>query len=53
MAAVVESDAYQGAGYERSEQPGYGGGLPSGALVLKEFALQTLEAAIGVQKTVM
>jgi hypothetical protein len=53
MAAVVEADADQGAGFKRGKQPGYGGGLTTGALVLKKAALQPLAAAIGVQEAVV
>jgi hypothetical protein len=53
MAAVIEADADQGAGFQWCQQPGYGGGLTTGALVLKKAALQALAAAIGVQEAVV
>jgi len=53
MAAVVEADADQGAGFHWGQQPGYGGGLTTGALVFKKAALQPLAAAIGVQAVVV
>lgn len=53
MAAVIEADAEQGAGLQRRQQPGHGGDLTTGALLLKQAALQTLSAAIGVQEAVV